>query len=208
MTSFFSLASSLPLYSPTLGHHYLSPGALSAAKKAAGSESRASRAQSEMPRTPAVTQGGSFGEQSAGAMDTNGAKGAQEHTADTQEELRLISESLRLAAAHKDEYMDANPIQGEPGSFVFKSSIEHLKAQQQAQQQVKAKAAAAAVAAAATPSGLNSSMMTPLKTQGLDDGRKGSLKGGEKSPVSAGVPKKKKKTGKGNVVSPGGVTPA
>ncbi|KAF2097055.1 MED6-domain-containing protein [Rhizodiscina lignyota] len=186
MTSFFSLASSLPLYSPVQGHYYLSPSAILSAKKAAGTESRG---QSLDPGTPVPSV----------ANSVSGAKALQ----DTDDDLRLLGESLRLTAAHGSEYMDENPLRGEPGNFVFASSTEHLRAQQQAQQ---AKAQAAAAAAVSAASSLPSRTNTPLpeiKTQGLEQAKKG-LKGGEKSPVSAGPPKlKRKKTGK----APGDTSP-
>lgn len=44
---------------------------------------------------------------------------------------RTLFESFNLAMRYGNEYMDENPLLGEPGSFVFSSTNERLKAQQQ-----------------------------------------------------------------------------
>jgi len=41
-----------------------------------------------------------------------------------------LYESFRLFSKYEKEYMDENPLIGEPGSFVFTSSKQHLQTQQ------------------------------------------------------------------------------
>lgn len=200
LSGFLSVATTLPLFSPAAGHQYLLASAEKSKKRGDTSTSRAG----SRPPTPGGEELPPF-EAEAGP-----AKSGQEIT-ETQDDLRLLGESLNLAFRYGEEYMDENPLHGEPGNFVFASSTEHLRAQQQAERTKAAAAAAAATSAASgiTPSSSKRSSGPPsplpeIKTQGLEQPRKGS-KLDAKSPVSAGVPKlKRKKTGKATINSPEG----
>lgn len=60
-----------------------------------------------------------------------------------------LSQSFRLFSQFKDEFMDTNPIVGEPGSFHFSATARHV-------QQTQTKQAEAAAAAAAAKASANS----------------------------------------------------
>lgn len=175
------------------------------AAKAAKDADRASRMQSRAgsaaPSPPAAQEG---------PMDplASGTKPSQDGT-NTYDDLHLLAQSFQLSAMYGSEYMDENPLHGEPGSFVFASSTDHLRAVQQAQQ-AKAKPPTAPAAGSPAASARGSASATPvpaIKTEGIQQARKGSS-GGDKSPVSAGPPKlKKKKAMKGTATSPAATSP-
>jgi mediator of RNA polymerase II transcription subunit 6 len=56
----------------------------------------------------------------------------------------LFMHSLNLTNAYGDEYMDENPLKGEPGAFVFEASRTAVNARNKAQEQAAQPAAAAA----------------------------------------------------------------
>lgn len=107
-----------------------------------------------------------------------------------------LHRSLDTAQRYADEYMDENPLVGEPGSFVFKQTSEHIRRQQE-QEKAKAQAAAAQAALRLSQSGSapgssapTSAMPTPAPTQPLKletniPIRKGG-KAASASPLSAG----------------------
>jgi mediator of RNA polymerase II transcription subunit 6 len=75
----------------------------------------------------------------------------------TGQDERALLESLNLSTRFGDEYVDENPLIGEPGSFVFSSTQTHLRAQQ------AAKAAQSAVKSMANPrSTATSTVSSPL----------------------------------------------
>lgn len=201
MSEFLDVATTLPLFTSATGHRYLSASAEKSKKAGHGSRS-SSRAGSVAP-----SPGMQIDRAASPEPGSDGSKAPRDNT-DAYEDLRLLNDSLNLTLRYRDEYMDENPIHGEPGAFVFAQSTEHLKARQQAE---KARLEAATAKATSAPTSTrNSGPPTPLpelKTQGLSQARKGS-KGDAKSPVSAGAPKlKRKKTGKGTVNSPGSQSP-
>lgn len=51
-----------------------------------------------------------------------------------------LEQSFRLALFHGDEFMDENPLKGEPGSFTFAHTKEHLRSKQAEREAVAAKA--------------------------------------------------------------------
>lgn len=74
----------------------------------------------------------------------------------------LLFESFNLAQRYGTEYMDENPLQGEPGSFVFSSTNERLRARQHEQAVKAAAAAAAALSSRISESQTASAVSTPL----------------------------------------------
>lgn len=70
---------------------------------------------------------------------------------------RALMTSLNLSLRFRNEYVDENPLLGEPGSFSFTSTASQLKAQQQA-----AKTAASNRNVATTKSNINSAASTSL----------------------------------------------
>ena len=93
-----------------------------------------------------------------------------------QSELQILSESLNLSLMYGSEYMDSNPLVGEPGSFRVTRPKE---------------VAPKPVVATATP--FKAQPPKQIQTTGLaKEARKGS-KGGEKSPITPGTGTKDKK---------------
>ncbi|KAL9024472.1 MAG: hypothetical protein Q9196_006492 [Gyalolechia fulgens] len=95
-------ASALPSFTPALGHTYLPP-----APKALNPV--ASKEGTPVP----------------GSQDPNSAKLASKHFLD--QDLRsthLLQSSLNLSLQYGHEYMDDNPLVGEPGSFMFTKNRE------------------------------------------------------------------------------------
>jgi len=126
MSKFLDVASSLPQFTPALGHRYFLPSTRTfetPSTSQASQQSRegtpvlASQSQSDAARPPSVTS-------SAASSST---------VADTQ----ALYESFSQFVRYGSEYMDENPLIGGPGSFVFSSSKHHLQSQQQAAQKAK-----------------------------------------------------------------------
>lgn len=142
-------------YSPAIGHSYY-PAAFEATK-AAGSRA-----------------GSRVGSPSLAPMDLDQTQATATTAAPAPEEAgdefndALFMTSLNLTNQYGDEYMDENPLRGEPGAFVFtntKNAVdERNKAQEAASSQLSAPKAvetqppsvAATPMPAATPAGLES----------------------------------------------------
>lgn len=175
------------------------------ASKAAKDAQRQSRIQS---RAGSVAPSPPAGPDDPAGILSSTAKPSQEAASNTFDDLRLLSESLALSARYSSEYMDENPLHGEPGSFVFASTAEHLRAQQQAQQaKAKAPPAVGTTPGVSARGSVAGTPMPAIKTEGFSPDRRGS-KGGQKSPLSAGLPKlKRKKTGRADGTSPTAASP-
>lgn len=111
--------------------------------------------------------------------------------------------SLQLTNRYGDEYMDENPLKGEPGAFVFENTRGAVDARNKAQQQAAQASLTAAPAAppkidTSTPSVVPSAAQTPKGAATPLEGhnRKGSI---------APAPKKDKKKRKQSI--PGVASP-
>lgn len=106
-----------------------------------------------------------------------GPLSSRRNTLDSEQiALQTLSESLNLSLTYGSEYMDSNPLVGEPGSFRVTRPKE---------------TAPKPVVATATP--FKAQPPKQIQTTGLaKEGRKGS-KGGEKSPITPGTGTKDKK---------------
>lgn len=93
--------------------------------------------------------------------------------------LQLLAESYNLSSRYGKEYMDENPLVGEPGSFILSKSREAGPAV--SQQQTRARA----------PPKLPTS--ADVKTTVVPPPVKKSAKGVEKSPISPGTKEKKQR---------------
>jgi mediator of RNA polymerase II transcription subunit 6 len=164
---FNSTAASMPYFNPIQGYSYRPSSNLGSQR---GIESaRHSRANSPLPGASQVSSQG-FAAQSK----------PQESQAGQDE--RALLESLTLATRFGDEYVDENPLIGEPGSFVFSSTQTHLRAQQ------AAKAAQGAVKSLPNArSAANSTVSSPLPDLKLSTQIRKGTKTTEKTktPVSA-----------------------
>ena len=125
--------------------------------------------------------------------DTSQAVAGTSHNSDS----RLLYESFNLAQRYGTEYMDENPLQGEPGSFVFSSTNEHLRARHN-EQAAKAAAAAAAASNRAGESQSASAVSTPLSIADvrLTGQKGGKTDTGQAAVTSAPLPKPKRKKSK------------
>ena len=112
-------AISLPYYTPALGHRYFQP------TQKARETLPAQSAQPSRESTPMPDAG------QAGINDTATAPiGPSQTNSTTLADTQTLFESFGQFLRYGKEYMDENPLVGEPGSFVFTSSKQHLQAQQ------------------------------------------------------------------------------
>ncbi|KAL0262679.1 Mediator of RNA polymerase II transcription subunit 6 [Diplodia seriata] len=162
LSKFFSIASSLPIYTSGRGYTYYPPStSVKQTNASANASRRSSRAGSptgesssaiDMNDAPASSQNqpGDI-QQSQKAKNTNAAAAATS--------MHALTQSFRLFNQYKDEFMDSNPIIGEPGSFHFSATARHIQQTQTKQ----AEAAAAAAAAKLSNSGAADGTKTDSK---------------------------------------------
>ena len=107
LDKFVSAANSLPNFTPLLGHTYFPP--VSSQKKIANSQGAAhdSRAGTPLP------------DSSQSSSTTKVAPGG---STSSYLDDRLLEESFNLSMRYGDEYMDENPITGQPGAFNLTST--------------------------------------------------------------------------------------
>ncbi|KAF2491413.1 hypothetical protein BU16DRAFT_584697 [Lophium mytilinum] len=176
MSSFFTLASSLSLFTPATGHTYFHPSLKPStdAKKLAiaGGVSRATT-----PGLNPTQDTASVAQTATGVAATSSAIGGTFIEP-------LFLQSLSLSTRYATEYADENPLQGEPGAFVFSSTNERVAALNEAAAQAALKAQSAAVAVVSAQqrereSAVSTAAPTPKPAvgEGSGSGRKGS-KGG------------------------------
>lgn len=114
-----------------------------------------------------------------GTQDTaNSEKSLLKHASDSENRsLQLLAESYTLALRYGNEYMDENPIVGEPGSFILSKSRESGAMGSQLQNKASI---------------LSKRPVAPeIKTSDVSSLTKKMSKGIEKSPVSPGTKDKK-----------------
>ncbi len=113
-----------------------------------------------------------------------------------------LFDSLNLSLRFESEYMDENPLQGEPGSFVFSATKERLHARHQRQEQEQAKLQTQdrqSVSAAPTPT------PDPRAGAGVVPPRKGSKS--ERGSTATSAPPKPKRRKSKAPTSPMDITP-
>ncbi|KAG0648609.1 Mediator complex subunit 6 [Hyphodiscus hymeniophilus] len=175
LNKFMSIAARLPDFSPALGHRYLPPPS----SRLKAIESQLSQGSKEPTPLPDALQ---TSKKVPSSADIN---------ASNYLDVRLLEESLNITQKYGDEYMDENPVTGQPGDFHLSTTGRKDK-DKLSVPVVKAPAPAA--------SGKPSAPPTPLKTD-IPPARKGS-----KSPRTPGMPKpKRRKSSK--VHSAGGISP-
>lgn len=105
LDKFVSAANSLPNFTPLLGHTYLPP--VSSQKKTTDSQgaTESSRAGTPLPDSQASSVKAPAGASTSSYLDD-----------------RLLEESFNLSMRYGDEYMDENPITGQPGAFNLTST--------------------------------------------------------------------------------------
>ena len=188
LTKFLATASALPIFTPSLGYTYFPPAVKAVSATTASSSLQATHSSKDSSPLP-DTQ-----------LSLKSTKASQLSEKSSLPDLRassLLADSFLLSTTYGAEYMDENPLVGEPGAFILQKSREAAAAQAQAlvvgKSTVVAKLAEGTVAP--TPTG---PVPPPIKTEGLPpEVRKG--KAGEKTPVTPGTGGKKRKKSKGVV---------
>lgn len=99
MNKFLSTASSLPDFSPSLGHTYMPPASSNRPKALESQLDQASKEATPLPDALSSKK-------SPLAPNTN-----------SYMDSRLLEETLNITLKYGDEYMDENPITGQPGDF-------------------------------------------------------------------------------------------
>lgn len=187
MQKFYKAAHELYFFSPDRGYSYHSTTKPSKSKALLES-TRTSRANSPIPDTASQT--------SVQPSATNVKGETQSQPSDD----RAIANSFQLAVRWGNEYMDENPLIGEPGALKLSSTSRQLKDQQEKVQATEASKAAQKLKEKEAESTRASATPTPalpaIKTSDL---KKGSISKG-KSPTSAvsdgGVKKIRRKSTK------------
>ncbi|MCJ1285544.1 Mediator of RNA polymerase II transcription subunit 6 [Xylographa opegraphella] len=192
LTKFLATASALPVFTPSLGYAYLPPVAKPVSTATSSLQAtQTSKDSSPLPDTQ---------------LSLRSTKASQLSDApSTVPDVRassLLADSFLLSTTYGAEYMDENPLVGEPGSFILQKSRDAA-----AQAQVAGKGAGvvkpAVVAAGATPTPAQAPIPPPIKTEGLPlEVRRG--KAGEKTPVTPGTAGKKRKKSRVAGVGVGG----
>lgn len=141
-----------------------------------------------------VTAGGSAATSRAGSPEADTASQQLEHVEKGLEDKEpppgddtLLWDSLQKTNIYTDEYMDENPLQGEPGTFFFTSTADHVRQQARRAQEAAAAAEASRQVSSRTSSAGTTPQPPPIKTEGLP--RKGSK---ATSPLSAAKAKRRK----------------
>jgi mediator of RNA polymerase II transcription subunit 6 len=189
LQKFYKAATELQFYTPDRGYTYHAP--ISKHKALTSLEStRTSRANSPIPDTASQT-----------SLQPAGTKETQQQQQQQGNDDRAIATSFSLALQWGNEYMDENPLIGEPGALKLSSTSRQLKDQQdrteasktaQKEREKMNESARASIAATPTPA------PAPIKT----DLKKSSVSKG-KSPISAVSDGGIKKAGRRKSMKPG-----
>lgn len=171
----FDTAYKMQRFSPAEGYSYIKPDS----KKAGTAEGSTQTSRVGSPVSDTASQQLELAEKSE---ETNEASTGDD---------ALLWESLQKTQMYMDEYMDANPLQGEPGSMFFTSTHDHVRSQNKRAQEAAAAEASkqASQAASRTSSTGSTPQPPPIKTEGLP--RKGSK---AMSPLSATTKTKRRKS--------------
>ena len=148
----------------------------------------------------------------AGTQDTTASTKASSNVKPTPntdyQGLQMLSESYMLSLRYGNEYMDENPIVGEPGSFKLSKSRDPAVTSSMSTSMSTAQSGSQL----SKPSTPLKDAMSPLKTTDIAAPTRKSTKGGEKSPTTPGTKEKKarrksKAAGAGDKTTPGATTP-
>ena len=190
-----SSASALPIFTPALGYTYMPP-VPKPTSSAAGSlqATQASKETTPMPDTQSslLSSKAPLASGKASATDIRGTA--------------LLSGSLKLASRFDGEFMDENPLVGEPGSFILQKAREQPS---QSTSQTLSQTTSMTTSQATTTTVKSTEAVkasapptpAPLKTEGLPPAEK-KVKG-EKTPVTPGTAGKKRKKSKAAIPAVG-----
>ncbi|KAF4556731.1 MED6 mediator sub complex component-like protein [Elsinoe fawcettii] len=176
LSKFMDQATPLPNFDPAVGYTWFPPTANKSSKAASTTFSR----EGSVGPDQSASQRAASAEPSARSSSAVGA--ASQAYFDPRDTL-LLEHSLRLALAHGDEYMDENPLRGEPGNFVFTHTKDHLRARQAQAEAAAAKQKekeAAEKAKAAVPAAFSTKPKDETPQPAVSAKRKGSKADGKK----------------------------
>lgn len=187
LTKLLSLASTLPTFTPALGHTYLPSTPKNPTSGASFQATQTSKVSTPIAGNSTPLSG------TQATMSTK--KDSLVRKAVDNSDLQMLSDSYRLALSYGDEYMDENPIIGEPGSFKLAKS-RSLQLSTSATSSMSAiKADSQQSLKVATPIPMKAAVTPQLKTEDLPAPVKKVNKGGDKSPTTPlGKEKKRKKS--------------
>jgi len=130
MQQMAELSKNMTHWTPATGYSYFPPS-----YEAAKAATTASRVGSPT-LAPTDLDGAVPQSQGAGAATATAPPPSTEPTASATEfSDMLFMQSLNLTNAYGDEYMDENPLKGEPGAFVFEGTKTAVSARNKAQEQ-------------------------------------------------------------------------
>ena len=201
MQQMAELSKNMTHWTPATGYSYFPPS-----YEAAKAATTASRVSSP---TLAPTDLDGAVPQSQGAGASAAAQPTEPTASATEFSDMLFLQSLNLTNAYGDEYMDENPLKGEPGAFVFEGTKTAVnarnKAQEQAAQATQLPPAAALKIDTQSASAVPSAAPTP---KGAPTPKAGATPGAPGTPGAKGsvgpAPKKKKdrRKSQGGPISP------
>ncbi|EEH16787.2 hypothetical protein PABG_06874 [Paracoccidioides brasiliensis Pb03] len=212
LTKALSVASPLPLFSPSYGHTYMPPVPRTLDPSRPGQQStQQSTANTPIPDLPAQSRAGTAPTlATTSTTTTNAPSSLSQYT--TMQDSRSFAEAFNLLSRYGDEFMDDAPLLGEPGSFIIgKAFTEPLATRQQAKAlQPKAPTPVPTVGVGVmskpdTPAGTGvgagastwaGAAVPAIKTDAATIGAARAGKGGEKSPTTPGGGKIRRKKSK------------
>ncbi|EEH50209.2 mediator complex subunit MED6 [Paracoccidioides brasiliensis Pb18] len=212
LTKALSVASPLPLFSPSYGHTYMPPVPRTLDPSRPGQQStQQSTANTPIPDLPAQSRAGTAPTlATTSTTTTNAPSSLSQYT--TMQDSRSFAEAFNLLSRYGDEFMDDAPLLGEPGSFIIgKAFTEPLATRQQAKAlQPKAPTPVPTVGVGVmskpdTPAGTGvgagastwaGAAVPAIKTDAATIGAARAGNGGEKSPTTPGGGKIRRKKSK------------
>ena len=111
LTSMLKTASTLPTFTPAYGHTYMPPKPVETSQTATAMQSQQSKENTPVPEADSQTKASMVGPQSSTG-----------NVSSTVQDTRTLAESFSLLTRYEDEFMDENPLVGEPGSFILSRS--------------------------------------------------------------------------------------
>jgi mediator of RNA polymerase II transcription subunit 6 len=164
LNDFYKEAADMQYFTPATGYSYLPPVQKPTTTSGALDSARQSRAGTPLPESQSQSQARSSAKSAVSEQ--------QQGTADltSLEDDAMLMQSFQATIKYGDEFMDENPLIGEPGNFQFRSTQSQVQSQQ-------AKAASQASAQASqqqsqdkappnskAPSAVSTPQPPPLKT--------------------------------------------
>ena len=185
LTKFLSTASSLPMFTPATGHTYLPPMPKNPTSGSSLQPTQSSKEATPMPggSTPLPGTQDTTISSKRDSQQSKPNTGSQGH--------QMLADSYNLSVRYANEYMDENPIVGEPGSFRLTKSHDSTLTSSMSTNKSSQSLRVPTPSSAPTPA---KEVPTPqLKTEDPPVPVRKSTKGAEKSPITAGGKEKKDK---------------